>query len=120
MGEAIFVARHEHEAAAELEGVLAEPVLAMSTGLRPTARAVVVGAQQVKQGGGAQLRSAVGRTLFVDKEWEPDLGPAAKCFGMPSIAEADGGQVRTCIANPLLVIAQLRDVLAAEDSAVVA
>ena len=40
--------------------------------------------------------------------------------GVARIAEADGGEGRAFFAEGLLVFAQLRDVLAAEDSAVMA
>jgi hypothetical protein len=58
--------------------------------------------------------------VLVDEEWEVDACFLLKYAGVVCIAEADGGECGVLFAEGLLVFAQLRDVLAAKDSAVMA
>ena len=58
--------------------------------------------------------------MLVDEEGEVDAGLFLEEAGVACVAEADGGESRVLGTEGLLVFAQLRDVLAAEDSAVVA
>lgn len=55
-----------------------------------------------------------------DQKRKGDAGLFAKNTGVSPVAESDGGQARSAVEEGLLVCAQLRDVLAAENSAVVA
>ena len=58
--------------------------------------------------------------MFVDEQREVDVGFFAKDAGVVSIAETDGCERSTVVLEGLLMLAQLRDVLAAKDSAIVA
>jgi hypothetical protein len=58
--------------------------------------------------------------VFVNEKWEIDFGFLLEEAGVVRVAEADGGEGGAFFAEGLLVFAQLRDVLAAKDSAVVA
>ena len=74
----------------------------------------------MQQGGLAECRSAVCLELLVNQEWESDSGIFAKRPGVVHTAESDGGNVRAFFSKLLFVFAQLRDVLATEDSTPVA
>ena len=70
--------------------------------------------------GFAEVGEFVGLAVLVDEEGEVDAGFLLEEAGVVLIAQADGGEGGAFFAEGLLVFAQLRDVLAAEDSAVVA
>ena len=67
-----------------------------------------------------QANSAICTPLGIDQKGKRDSGPLAKGLGVVSVAQSDGGQPGAFCAECLFVVAQLRDVLAAEDSSVVA
>ena len=67
-----------------------------------------------------ETRSTICLPLGINQKWERDSSLIAKDLGVLCVAQADGGQPRAFIAECLFVVAQLRDVLAAEDSSVVA
>ena len=67
-----------------------------------------------------QPNRAICAPLGIDQKWERDSSLLAKDLGVVGIAQADGGQPGVFCAESLFVVAQLRDVLAAEDSSVVA
>jgi hypothetical protein len=66
-----------------------------------------------------QFRGTVGFALFVDQQWEGDAGVFPKMASVVEVAQADRDKPGALARKSLLVFAQLRDVLAAEDSAVV-
>jgi hypothetical protein len=70
--------------------------------------------------GGFEVGEFVGLPLLVDEEGKIDAGFLLKETCVVGIAEADGCEGGALFTEGLLVFAQLRDVLAAEDSAVVA
>ena len=119
MREADDVARGEDEAAAELKRVLAETVLAMPGLPRARPGRRVVAPEQVEQRRLPKAGRAVRPALLVDEERERDPGVLAERPRVLPVAEADRRQASPRGAEGLLVLAQLRDVLAAEDSAVV-
>jgi|SRR5580658_2721468 hypothetical protein len=88
--------------------------------LRSLARFRIVAAQEMKKIGGLQLHCAIGLTLFVNQKRKSDPGLFSKLPGINDVAEADCGEDCAFVAEGLLVFAQLRDVLAAKDSAVMA
>jgi len=120
VGEAVDVAWAEDEGAAELEGIAAEFVLVMAGGTGAFAAYEIVAAEEMEEVGGFEIGDSVGLAALVDEEGEVDFGFLLEEAGVVGVAEADGGEGGAFFAEGLLVFAQLRDVLAAEDSAVVA
>ncbi len=120
MGEAVEVAGSEDEGAAELEGITAEFALAAAGGAGAFAVLEIVPAEEMKKVGFAEVGDFVGLAVRVNEEREIDAGFLLKETGVIGIAEANGGESGVLFAEGLLVLAQLRDVFAAEDSAVMA
>jgi len=117
--EKVFVAWCEDETAAQLEGIFAQFVLFVSGALGAFAGLHVIAAKQMEQGSVAQLHRFVGFAFFVDQQGEVDAGFLAKEFGVAHVAQSDRGQACALPAEFFFMRAQLRDVLAAEDSTVV-
>jgi hypothetical protein len=116
----IFVSRRENKAAAELQRVLAEAVLFVAGSLGAAACLHVVTAQQVQQGSVAQANSFICHALFVDQERELDTGFFAEKPGIAHVAQPDGRNVCAFLFEFFFECAQLRDMLAAKNSTVVA
>ena len=120
MGEAVDVAGAKDEGTAELEGVAAEFVLVVSGSFGAVAALEIIAAEEVENVGFAEVSEFVGLAVGVDEEREVDAGFFLEEASVAGVAEADGGEGGVFGAEGRLVFAQLRDVLAAEDSAVVA
>jgi hypothetical protein len=120
MGEAVDVAWAEDESATKLEGIAAKFVLVVAGGLGTLAAFEIVAAEEMKNVGGFEAGDFVSLAVLVDEQGEVDAGFLLEEAGVVGIAKADGGEGGVFRAEGLLVFAQLRDVLAAEDSAVVA
>jgi hypothetical protein len=103
-----------------LEGIAAELVLLMTSGAGAFAASEIVAAEKVEKVGFREIGEFVGLAVGVDEEREVDAGFFLEEAGVVGIAEADGGEGGVFGAEGSLVFAQLRDVFAAEDSAVVA
>jgi len=73
----------------------------------------------MKQGAAPESRSTICLPLVVNQERERDARILAKYSGVVCVAQTDSSQTSAFVAECLLVVAQLRNVLAAEDSAVV-
>ena len=119
MGEAVDIARAEDESATQLEGIGAELVLVVAGGAGALAAFEIVASEQMENVGGFEIGDFVGLAVLVDEQGEVDAGFLLEDAGVVGVAEADGGEGGVFFAEGLLVLAQLRDVLAAEDSAVV-
>jgi hypothetical protein len=74
----------------------------------------------VEEVGFAKVGDFVGLAVGIDEEGEVYAGFFLEDAGVAGVAEADSGESRVFGAEGLLMFAQLRDVFAAEDSAVVA
>jgi|SRR5208337_940562 len=120
MGEAIDVAGTKDETAAQLEGIAAEFVLVMAGGAGAFSAFEIVAAGEMKQIGDAEVGDFVGLAILVDEQGKVDRGFLLEDAGVVGIAEADGGEGSAFFFERLLMFAQLRDVLAAEDSSIVA
>ncbi len=120
MDEQIAIAGGEEEAGAELERIVSEAVLAMASG--PGARAClgVLAAEEMEQVCGFQSGGLVGGALGIDQQGEGNAGFLAKQAGIIRVTESDGSEGGSGLLEFVFVLAQLRDMLAAEDSAVVA
>lgn len=120
MHEAIHVSRTEHKAAAQLKWVSLYSVLAMpgSLGARTCSR--VIAAEKVKDARTLQLHGTIRLAILVNEQRKVDSGFLAKFARKVSVAQADSGQRCAFVSDLLGVGAQLRDVLAAKDSPVMA
>jgi hypothetical protein len=112
----IHVAGTKNETAAELERVPAGSKLPVSASLGALSCLGVIAAQQMQQVRFPQARCAICRALVVYKKRERDTGLFAEQAGVVGVAQAYRSEVRSLILEGLLVLTQLRDVLAAEDS----
>jgi hypothetical protein len=95
-------------------------VLVVAGGFGALAAFEIVASEEMENAAGFEVGDFVGLTVFVDEEGEVDAGFLLEEAGVVCIAKADGGEGGALFAKGLLVLAQLRDVLAAEDSAVMA
>ena len=95
-------------------------MLLVSRCLGALARLQVIFAQKVEQGSVAQTHSFIGFALVIYQKRELDTGFLAEKLGIARIAKADHGQMRAFLLELSFKFAQLRDVLSAEDSTVVA
>ena len=117
---AVHVSRTEDETPAKLKWVLSQVVLAMAVRPGTVTRLFVFCPEHVQQVGVAKSRGPVSETLLVYQKGEGDAGVVAKLLRVDPVTEAHGREVRALVPKSWLVCAQLRDVLAAEDSSVVA
>jgi hypothetical protein len=120
MREKILVTRREHKTSAQLKWILAELLLTCPSRFCTLSRRVVVGSKQVQQIRRAQTRHLIGAPIFVNQQGESDARFLAKHAGVVAIAQADRGKRRALRMEFAFVCAQLRDVLAAENSTVMA
>lgn len=116
----IFVAGSKDKTAAELQWIFAQAVLFVSGGLSAAAGLHVVSTQKVEQGSVAQADSLVSFTLFIDQQREVDAGFFAEEPGIAGVPQSDRCQPGAFLPELFFERAQLRDVLAAENSTVVA
>ena len=120
MCEAVDIARPEHETAAQLERISPKFMLRMPTGLCARTGLGIVASQQMKQVGALEVHGGVGFAFFVNEQREGDARFLAERPRVGAIPQSHGSQVCPAIAKGLLMRAQLRDVLTAENSAVMA
>ena len=120
MDEEVFVPRREHKAAAELKRIFSKPMLLVSSGLCPLAGLQIVFTQKVEQGSVAQPNSFIGFAFVVDEKRKLDAGFLAEEPGIACIAQPDDSEMSAFLLELGFECAQLRDVLSAEDSTVVA
>lgn len=120
MGETFDVSGAEEEATAKLKRICADLVLAVAGGLGAFAAFRIVAAEDVQKIGGTQIGNSVGLALFVDQERKGDTSFVSESASVILVAEANDGEGCAFVAKDFLVVAQLRDVFAAEDSAIVA
>jgi hypothetical protein len=120
MGVKIHVARTEDEAASELKRIRAQTALAVAGCSRPRPRRRIVRAKQVQNIRLPQTRGAISEPLLVNQQRERDAGFFPELAGVVPIAESDDSERCSTLFERVLVFAQLRNVLAAENSAIVA
>ena len=119
MNEAVNISRDEDKTSTQLEWIFPKLELPMSRGFGSFACYRVVLAEEVKHGRGAKAYSLVGLAFVVNKKREVDLGVVAKLPRISDVAQPDRSQSGAFCFERFLMFAQLRDVLAAEDSPVV-
>ena len=116
----IDISRTEHETAAELKRVPAVALLLMACRPGAASRLRIIAAKQMQQVGFPQPNSAVSTALLIDEEREPDSGFLPENTRVVAISQPYGSQVRSFLFELVLMFTQLRDVLAAKKSAIVA
>src|SRR6266568_4253257 len=94
-------------------------VLRVPGGLGPGAGLGIVASQQVKQVCALQFHGGIGFALLINEQGESDACFVAKSASIGAIAKSYGCQGRAAVSESLFAGAQLRDVLAAEDSTIV-
>jgi len=117
--EAVDVAGPEDKAPSKLKWVLSRFVLAMAG--CPSARSGggIVAAKQMQQVGGFQSCGSIGQPLLVDQQRKRDPRFLAEEPRVLAVPQSDGSQTGSLFLERFLVLAQLRDVFTAENSAVV-
>jgi hypothetical protein len=120
VGEAIDIPWAKDKAAAQLKGIQPKSVLTMPRGASAITALEIVAAKYVKHIGDAQVGEFVGPALFVDEQGEVDSRFFLENTRVVAVAKADGCEGSTFVEEGLLVFAQLRDVLTAKNSSIVA
>jgi NAD(P)-dependent dehydrogenase (short-subunit alcohol dehydrogenase family) len=118
--EEVFIPGGEDEAAAELEWVFAKAVLFVSGSLGALAGLEVVAAKKVKQGSVLEADGFISFAAFIDQQGEINLVLLAEVGCITGVAQADHGDAGAFLPERGLKFTQLRDVLSAEDSTVMA
>ena len=119
MREAVGIARSEDKAPSKLKRILPRFMLAMAGCPRPRSRCGVVAAKQMHQVRGFQSRGSISQPLLVDQQRKRDPGFLAEKPRVLAVPQSHGSQPGSLFLECLLVLAQLRDVFTAENSAVV-
>jgi hypothetical protein len=118
MGEQIAVAGAKNEAAAELKRAESDANLTVAGGAGAGTCSSIVAAQHVEDVGVQQAHLAIGMPLLVNQQGKRDACVFAKQLGVPLVAETNSRESHAAVLEGRLLLAQLRDVLVAEDSAV--
>jgi len=119
VAEQVQIPRAEHKASAELERILAESLLTVTGAAGAGARDGIGLEKNVEQIRRPKPGCPVSLPLIVDEEGKPYAGFFTKGARVIPVAKTDGCQTRARGMKRRLVLAQLRDVLAAKDSAIV-
>ena len=120
MNKEVPIPRPENKARSQLKRILPELVLPMTGSLGAGTRLAVVAAKEVEQIPRLQLSRFVRSPVGVNQQWEGNAGLFAKQARIIHVAQPDRGQRGASLFEFALVLAQLRDMLAAEDSSVMA
>jgi hypothetical protein len=118
MHEAIDIPGGKYKACTELERIFAQLVLAVAGGVRAFAGNCILAAQQVQERSFAKSRGAIRFPLRIDEQRKRDAGLLAKNARVVLVTQPYGCEIRASSSEFRLVLAQLRDVLAAEHSAI--
>jgi hypothetical protein len=88
----------------------------------PTRRSAVdhvIRTKDMEQITGPQFGNAISNAFFIDEQRERDAGLLPEKTAIGLVTQPDRGNAGSFMVKLRLVLAQLRDVLAAEDSAIV-
>jgi len=120
MGVQINIAGTENETAAELKRIRTQFVLTMACGGSARSSLGVVASNKMQKVRRLEARGAIREPLRIDQERKCDSGLLAEESGIVHIAQTDGREAGALSSELLPVVAQLRNMLAAEDSTVMA
>ena len=126
----IAIVLGEHEATSQLKGILvviedSNPVaelvhvLAMAVPPGPPAVGHVIRTKDMERVAKPQSGNAISNAFFIDEQRERDAGLLPEQVAIVLVTQPDGGNAGSFMVKFRLVLAQLRDMLAAEDSAIV-
>ena len=116
----IDISGTEHETAAELKRVPSCALLLMACRAGAASRLRIIAAKQMQQVGFPQPNSAVSAALLIDEEREPDSVFLPEKTRVIAVSQTYGSQVRSFLFELVLMFTQLRDVLTAKKSTIVA
>lgn len=119
MGVKVAIAGREYEAPPQLKRIVAQLVLAMATRAGALAGCHIIATKYVEQVPDSQSGGTISNTLFIDEQRKRDAGFLPEEAGVVLVPQPDCRNARSFAVEFRLVLAQLRDVLAAEDSAIV-
>ena len=119
MGHAVHISRPKDKTPSELERIFPQFVLAMPPGFGTLAGKRIILAEEMEERGFLKTQSAISLPLLVNQKWKGDAGFFAEGTSILGVPQANGGKPRSLVFEFVLVFAQLRDMLAAEDSTVV-
>jgi hypothetical protein len=116
----IDVAGTENETAAELKRIRTQAMLPMAGGrsARPGFR--VVTSKKMQEIRRLEAGRAIRQPLRIYQQRKCDSGLLAKEAGVASVAKTDGGEIGTLGPEFIFMVTQLRNMLAAKDSTVMA
>lgn len=120
MREAVNIAGAKNEACTKLEGIFAKFMLTVARCVGTFARNGVVATQQVKQVRALQFGGAVRNALHINQKRKRDASLFPEYSRIMKIAHPNRSEIRSTRLDFSLMLAQLRDVFAAEHSAVMA
>jgi hypothetical protein len=95
-------------------------MLMMACCTRSFSRGGIFASQKMQKVSGLQFRGAIGLAGFINQQRERNARFFTEQPSVIAVSESHRGKQRTLVPQRLLMFAQLRDVLAAKDSSVVA
>ncbi len=116
MHEQVLVPGGKDERTSKLERIFAHPVLAVTGGFRAFPRGRIVGTKQMQDVAFLQAKPTVREKILVNEHREIDCGFRSEGSRVLHAAQSDRDYARAPPLDLRFVLAQLRDVLAAEDS----
>ena len=115
----VDVTRSKYKRPAELKRVLAQLGLAEAACASALSRGGIVPAEQVEEVCALETDGPIRNPIFVDQQWKRDSSFFSKQTRIIPVSQPYGCQGGARCLEISLVFAQLRDMLAAENSAVV-
>ena len=116
----IDVAGAENETAAELKRIRAQAMLPMASCGRARSGFRVVTSKKMQQIRRLEAGRAIREPLRIYQERKRDSGLLAKLAGVAGVAKTDGGEIGALGPEFIFMVTQLRNMLAAKDSTVMA
>ncbi len=119
MCKPVDISRAEDETPAELERIPPQLVLVMPCTSCPEAGKEIVPSHEMQKIRSIQACCLIGFALLIDQQRESDAGFLTKRARVGTVAHSDRCQDGALLAECFLMFTQMRDVLPAEDSAIV-
>jgi hypothetical protein len=120
MDEDVDIPRPKNKTPAQLEGILANLMLPVPSGNGARPRLAILRTENRKNGANPKIDGLVGNTVDINQQRERDASVLTENARIRDVAKADGGNTGALEMKSLFPFAQLRDMLAAKQSPVVA